>query len=240
MIDVSTTKLLAVLIDGDNFPADLAAALFAAITKLGAVAVCRVYGGSSGIAGWRGASAKHGIGLHEVMPGKNATDMKLAIEAMDIHHRGKLGVFCIVSSDSDFAVLARRLREDGVTVHGFGESKATAGFRLACNSFLTLDTPVPPKPVVQLGVAKSQKTPKSGVSAWPKLLAEALFGLPAGTEHLSLSALSEQIRKIDKTFSAKKYGGANFKELVVKSGLQLNKVEGHWVAVVPKALRPAA
>lgn len=240
MDSLSAIKPHAVLIDGDNFPADLSDELFAAVSGLGAIAINRVYGSSSGIAGWRAAAAKHGIGLHEVMPGKNAADMRLAIDAMDILHRGKIKAFCIVSSDSDFAELARRLREDGVTVRGFGESKAAASFRRACDTFVPLDSPEAPKQIVQLSVAQPQAKTQTQKSAWPKLLAQVLVQLTPGTAQLTLSDLGQRVRQFDKTFSASKYGATNFKTLVIESGLQLSKVKSDWVVVVPKALRRAA
>ena len=69
--------------------------------------------------------------------GKNATDMKLAVEAMDLLHRGQIEGFCIASSDSDFTTLASRIREDGVSglwfrraesLHGLCGVHATASF----------------------------------------------------------------------------------------------------------------
>ena len=67
--------------------------------------------------------------------GKNATDMKLAIEAMDLLHQKSLQGICIASSDSDFTTLASRIREDGLAVFGFGEKKTTAPYVAACDRF---------------------------------------------------------------------------------------------------------
>ncbi len=142
MASGEATKRLAVLIDGDNVPSELADALFAEVAKLGTVMIQRVYARSSGISDWREKANTRGIGLRETMPGKNATDMELAIDAMDLLHRGKLDGFCIVSSDGDFAPLARRLREDGVSVNGFGRANAALGLKGACDSFVALRMPV--------------------------------------------------------------------------------------------------
>ncbi len=71
--------------------------------------------------------------------GKNATDSALIIDAMDLIYTGRFQAFCIVSSDSDFTRLASRIREDGVTVYGFGERKTLGAFRNACDRFTYLD-----------------------------------------------------------------------------------------------------
>src|SRR5262249_22111276 len=71
--------------------------------------------------------------------GKNATDGAMIIDAMDLLYSGRFDGFCIVSSDSDFARLAARLREQGVTVYGFGERKTPRPFVTACDKFIYLD-----------------------------------------------------------------------------------------------------
>ena len=71
--------------------------------------------------------------------GKNATDSALIIDAMDLLYTRGFNGFCIVSSDSDFTRLASRIREDGVTVYGFGERQTPEAFRNACDRFTYLD-----------------------------------------------------------------------------------------------------
>ena len=61
------------------------------------------------------------------------------IDAMDLLHRGRVDGFCLVSSDSDFTKLAKRLREDGMDVYGWGERKAPEALRRACNDFYFID-----------------------------------------------------------------------------------------------------
>jgi hypothetical protein len=70
---------------------------------------------------------------------KNATDSAMIIDAMDLLYTGRFQGFCIVSSDSDFTRLASRIREDGVTVYGFGERKTPEAFRNACDQFTYLE-----------------------------------------------------------------------------------------------------
>ena len=120
------SQSLAVLIDADNTSARHAHAIFEEIVKLGEANVRRIYGDFSGtrLAGWNKQIQSLAILQHQQRSdttGKNASDIALVIDAMDLMHKGKLDGFCLVSSDSDFARLAQRLREDGLVVYGFGE-----------------------------------------------------------------------------------------------------------------------
>ena len=72
-------------------------------------------------------------------PGKNASDIGLIIDAMDILYTGDVQGFCIVSSDGDFNKLATRLREAGKVVIGMGEKKTPESFRVSCERFFFLD-----------------------------------------------------------------------------------------------------
>ena len=134
---------LAVLIDADNASARHARAIFEAVATLGEATVRRIYGDFSNgrLAAWNAAIGACAIVQHQQpahAKGKNAADIALVIDAMDLLHRGRLDGFCLVSSDSDFTRLAQRLREGGFRVYGFGESKTPQAFRNACHRFAIL------------------------------------------------------------------------------------------------------
>ena len=144
MPDEGSVKSLAVLIDADNTSARHAEPIFDEIVKLGEANVRRVYGDfSSGrLAGWDDAVKSLAILQHQQRnntKGKNAADIALVIDAMDLMHKGNMDGFCLVSSDSDFTRLAQRLREDGQLVYGFGERKTPEAFRNACNRFIYVE-----------------------------------------------------------------------------------------------------
>ena len=112
----------------------------AEIAKLGTASVKRIYGDFThpGLAGWRARLAEHSIEPVQQFSntkGKNASDIALIIDAMDLLHSRRFEGFCIVSSDSDFTRLASRIRAEGVTVYGFGEEKAPKAFVAACDKF---------------------------------------------------------------------------------------------------------
>ncbi|QUW19361.1 NYN domain-containing protein [Agrococcus sp. Marseille-Q4369] len=132
--------LLAVLIDADNVPPSRAAAVLAEVARLGTASVKRVYGDwtKPNLGGWKKVASEHVIQPMQQFAntaGKNATDSALIIDAMDLLYTRRFQGFCIVSSDSDFTRLASRIREEGVTVYGFGERKTPEAFRNACDRF---------------------------------------------------------------------------------------------------------
>lgn len=134
---------LAVLIDADNISSKYAATIFEELENYGLSTYRRIYGNWSKGNGWT-----EGILLeHSIMPvqqfsyttGKNATDMAMVIDAMDILYKNKVQGFCLVTSDSDFTRLAMRLREENMFVLGMGESKTPQALTRACNKFIHLN-----------------------------------------------------------------------------------------------------
>lgn len=136
-----STQRLAVLIDADNAQAVVMEGLFAEIARYGEATVKRIYGDftSKHSAQWKKVLNKFAIKPVQQFAyttGKNATDSTMIIDAMDLLYTQRFDGFCIVSSDSDFTGLAGRIREEGLTVYGFGENKTPEAFRNACHKFI--------------------------------------------------------------------------------------------------------
>jgi uncharacterized LabA/DUF88 family protein len=132
---------LAVLIDADNASAKIADGLFEEIAKIGEASVRRIYGDFSDprSKSWADKPSRYAIIPQQQFAyttGKNASDITLVIDAMDLLHSGRFDGFCLVSSSSDFTRLAARIREQGVDVFGFGEKKTPESFRQACRKFV--------------------------------------------------------------------------------------------------------
>lgn len=132
---------IALLIDADNAsPAGLDPVL-TVLAELGEVNIRRVYGNwrKQSLKGWADLVHRYGIEPQQqfdLTRGKNATDMKMTIDAMDLMFSGRVDGFGIMSSDSDFMPLAMRIRQDGVPVYGFGGDKTPEAFRQACTRFI--------------------------------------------------------------------------------------------------------
>ncbi len=135
---------IALLIDADNISAKYISLILSELSKYGKITVRRMYGDWSQdrLHSWMKQSSRYS--LTPVMqpnntPGKNASDIGLIIDAMDILYTGEVQGFCIVSSDGDFNKLATRLREAGKIVIGMGEKKTPQSFRVSCERFIFLD-----------------------------------------------------------------------------------------------------
>jgi NYN domain len=117
---------LAVLIDGENICGDLADELFERVSELGHPVVRRVYGNFAGTQAntWLAAMVRHGILARQICSAKNAADIALAIDAIDLLHGGRLDGFCIVSGDKGLALLATRLKEMNLDAYGFCRENA--------------------------------------------------------------------------------------------------------------------
>ncbi len=166
---ISDPILLAVLIDADNVPARHVNAIFAEITSLGEPSVRRIYGDfSTGqLKQWSGILAEHAIvPIHQPANtvGKNASDIALVIDGMDLLHSGRVGGFVLVSSDSDFTRLASRIREQGLPVYGIGERKTPDAFRKACKRFIFIEN-IESNP--EIPAAPAKPVPKKGKAAKP-------------------------------------------------------------------------
>ena len=141
---MSETKAIALLIDADNSPAKSIQKILAELARHGKVNIRRAYGNwtSSNLKGWESVLQDHAIQpiqQYDLTKGKNATDIAMVIDAMDILYTKNIDAFCIVTSDCDFAPLATRILSDGKMVIGFGERKTPLAFVNACSTFLFLD-----------------------------------------------------------------------------------------------------
>lgn len=170
---------LAVLIDADNAQPAVIEGLLAETAKYGVASVKRIYGDftSTRMTQWKQALLKHSINPVQQFAytsGKNATDSSLIIDAMDLMYTRRFDGVCLVSSDSDFTRLAQRLREEGLTVYGFGERKTPDAFVQACDKFIYVEVlrseaPAPPSPSPQKQAKKAARpaTRKPATQAEP-------------------------------------------------------------------------
>ncbi|WP_066761906.1 NYN domain-containing protein [Croceicoccus pelagius] len=136
---------IALLIDADNTtPAGIDPVL-TALAELGQVNIRRAYGNwaKPNLAKWAQITNEYGIRPQQqfdLTKGKNATDMAMTIDAIDLLYQGKVDGFGIMSSDSDFTPLVSRLRQDGLVVYGFGwKNKAPQALQTACTRFIDID-----------------------------------------------------------------------------------------------------
>lgn len=220
-------KLLAVLIDADNVLSRHAEAILKEISTVGEPALRRVYGdwSSQQLAGWKSAARDLGLVMHQQSAntkGKNASDIGLVIDAMDILHQGKFDGFVLVSSDSDFTRLASRIREEGLEVVGIGEAKTPESLRKVCNRFILIENIVgeaqaeptrDPKPAAAKAEAGSAPVKRPESEAIP-LIRKAMTNIDPDGEWYSLGQLGQYMVRADPDFDARTYGSARLSDLV--------------------------
>lgn len=207
------SRNIALLIDADNAsPNDLDAAL-TILGDLGTVNIRRVYGNWSkaGLKGWSKIIHRHAIEPQQqfdVTKGKNATDMKMTIDAMDLLYGGHVDGFGLMTSDSDFMPIAMRIRQNGIPVYGFGSTKTPEGFREACTRFIDL-TKLPPDESDNGG------KPKPAVDEeLVTLLGEAWKA--SKRDDQGFASLSEVGQRVSNrsSFDARSYGFSRLSELI--------------------------
>ncbi len=231
---------LAVLIDADNAQASVVEAILDEVARYGVASVKRIYGDwtEPALGKWKKSLLEHSIQPVQQFAytrGKNATDSALIIDAMDLLYTRRFDGFCLVSSDSDFTRLAQRLREEGMSVYGFGERKTPAPFLKACDKFIytdllvradtTAETPAAVAPSVTAGTAtsaapaRSSKVDKKPQPSKPDNFPSALVrqaigeaGDDSGWAHLG--AVGSYLTKIRPEFDARLYGHKKLSDLL--------------------------
>jgi hypothetical protein len=259
-------RRLAVLIDADNAQASVIEGLLAEVAKYGLASVKRIYGDftTQQQAQWKKVLLKHSISPVQQFAytsGKNATDSALIIDAMDLMYTGRFDGMCLVSSDSDFTRLAQRLREEGLTVYGFGEHKTPDPFVQACDKFiytevLRAEAPepapaaAPPKPArkqaAKKTAAKAPVPDAVAVAAPPSakaaplplpfnLLRQAIEEASDDEGWAHLGAMGAYLNKIKPNFDPRLYGQKKLSDLLRKQPKHFSVVERETSAGV-KAL----
>ncbi|HEY0123865.1 MAG TPA: NYN domain-containing protein [Rhizobium sp.] len=212
---------LAVLIDADNTSAKIADGLFEEVAKIGEASVRRIYGDFSGTRskGWADVLAKHAIIPQQQFAyttGKNASDITLVIDAMDLLHSGRFDGFCLVSSDSDFTRLAARIREQGVDVFGFGEQKTPESFRQACRRFFYTENLFPGKLKDEESAVSTDK-PLQPPSAAVPLIKKVLSQEDADDGWVNLGTVGKQLLNLAPDFDPRTFGFRKLSDLVRKT-----------------------
>ncbi|TYL50440.1 NYN domain-containing protein [Agromyces mariniharenae] len=212
--------LLAVLVDADNVPPSTIGAVLTEVARFGTASVKRVYGDwtKPNLSSWKQVASEHVIQPIQQFAntvGKNATDSALIIDAMDLLYTRRFHGFCIVSSDSDFTRLASRIREEGVTVYGFGERKTPEAFRNACDRFTYLD--VLDQPATESTSAARTRVPPPRLRSDTKLVSGLRTSVTTASGEdgwANLATVGQLMRKQHPDFDSRNWGYAKLSELV--------------------------
>ena len=183
---------IALLIDADNSPASKIDVILAELAKVGVTNIRRAYGNwkKDGLKGWEAVLHEYAIRpvqQFDYSKGKNATDMVMVIEAMDLLYTDQPEAFGIVSSDADFTPLVMHLKAKGALVYGFGAQKTPLPFVNACSRFLYLE---------HLGQSVVAEEPRPGKAGKPKPQAAAKGNGEAAATRMDAAALKQDARLV--------------------------------------------
>jgi hypothetical protein len=196
---------------------------------------------------------------YQYAAGKNTSDIALALDSLEAHFDGRADTFCLVTSDSDFAYVCRKLRERGATVCVVGEAKTPEALRHASDEFFEwtpLPQPAEPAAVpietatAHAGAARKVDPPrqdagKPAARRRPRFVVDAVSLLAATTSDgkVQLSPLGQYLKRTDPAFSTKTYGHSGLLDMLKTYDMLETRQEtaGHWtVGLRPAASDPAA
>lgn len=221
-------KNFALLIDADNVSAKYVKIIFDELSSYGTVSIRRIYGNWAKNYDWNESVlleySIQPIHQFDYTKGKNATDMLMVIDAMDILYSGNVDGFCIVTSDSDFTKLAMRLREDRMYVIGMGESKTPGALVKACDRFVHLDL---------IAGEESKHTPSKhkneiAVTSVEQIEEEIISYINSNEneEAISLSSVGSRLKQKFTDFDVRNYGYSQLSVFVREKCGRL-KLENH-------------
>ena len=235
---------VAVLVDCDNTTPDILEYGLSIVAQFGRLVLRRGYGNHATLANkWQDALVRLAFTpclQYQYAAGKNTADIALALDAMEAMFDSRADTFCLVTSDSDFAYLCRKLRERGATVHIVGEAKTPDALRNASDQFfewLPPESPAEPADAAKPTPAAASKPaakrrPKAVINAVTLLAAD----MPDG--RVGLSALGQYLKRTDPGFSAKTYGHTALSEMVrayPELALTQENGSGFWVSLKARA-----
>ncbi|WP_092135353.1 NYN domain-containing protein [Cupriavidus sp. YR651] len=236
---------VAVLVDCDNTSPEILEYALRVVAQFGRVVLRRGYGNHATLAHrWQEAMVRLAFTpclQYQYAAGKNTADIALALDAMEAMFDSRADTFCLVTSDSDFAYLCRKLRERGATVHIVGEAKTPDALRNASDQFFEWLPPEPAAEPADPAKPKAAAAPaKTPTKRRPKTVIKAVELLAGDTPDgwVGLGALGQYLKRTDPAFSPKAFGHAALSDMVrTYPDLVMNQQNGtgFWVSLKPKA-----
>lgn len=225
---------VAVLVDCDNTSPDILDYALRMCAQFGHIVVRQGYGNHTTLANkWQDALVRLAFTpclQYQYAAGKNTADIALALDALELMFDGRVETFCIVTSDSDFAYLCRKLRGRGATVCIVGEGKTPDALRNASDQFFEY-APAQPE--------QTKNEPPKLVKRRPRALLAAVSLLAAETAEgwVGLGALGQYMRRTDPGFSPQQHGHARLLDMIKTYPDLVVRLENgsHWVQPKPKA-----
>lgn len=249
---LSVESRVAVLVDCDNTSPEILEYALRVVAQFGRVVLRRGYGNHSTLAKtWQEALVRLAFTpclQYQYAAGKNTADIALALDALEAMFDHRADKFCLITSDSDFAYLCRKLRERGAMVCIVGEPKTPDALRNASDQFFEWK-PENATEVEQTGAnavqAKTEQTKAPIIKRRPKFVVDAVALLADSTSEgqVHLGALGQYLKRTDPGFSPTNFGHSGLLDMLKTYDLlALKKAEGghYTVGLRQQALSEAA
>jgi uncharacterized protein (TIGR00288 family) len=227
-----TESRVAVLVDCDNTSPEVLEHALRVVAQFGRVVLRRGYGNHATLANkWQEALVRLAFTpclQYQYASGKNTSDIALALDAVEALFDDRADTFCLVTSDSDFAYLCRKLRERGATVHIVGEAKTPDALRNASDQFFEWAKPAGlpepaangtaqgPMPADSKPVTPKPEAAKAVIKRRPLMVVEAVKLMAADTAEgkVRLDPLGQYLRRTNPAFSAQTYGHSGLLDML--------------------------
>ncbi len=210
---------VALLIDCENANPESIDGILGELAEKGAINIRRAYGNWKNQVAWE--AKLHPFAIQPIQQfaytkGKNAVDMCMAIDAMDLLFTESIDIFALVTSDSDFTPLVLKLLAKGKSVIGFGESKTPDPFKKACSTFIHTDSfgrPSEESPGSPGGGAKRSRNELRGDTELSNLLRSAVEAMKGEDGAAPMTMVGQYIAN-NSSLSPKNYGYARWSDLM--------------------------
>lgn len=217
MKNIEELENIAVLIDADNAQLGKIKLVLDEISSYGRIVVKKAFGN------WKDPILKNWEEVVKTLAikpeqqfaytkGKNATDISMVINAMDLLHTGSYDAFALVASDSDYTPLAIRLRESGVFVFGVGEKKTPLSFKNACDEFIS--TELLSDLSSDTSNDKTKDNPVNEMDPIHDLLKKVWIKHQDGDGFANVSSAGSYIKRVKPDFNTLAYGFQKLPDLI--------------------------
>lgn len=226
---------IALLIDAENTSVQYIDVVLKELKQYGDITVQRMYGDFSkkNMSEWAKKGLEYAIvPIHQARytSTKNASDIMLVIDAMDILFQSSSDVFCLVSSDSDFTRLASRLREGGKKVIGMGKSNASKTFINACNEYKFLDK-ISEEDDMEENSLESAITPLADIKTALNYMIQQAEN---SGEKLNMGSAKSQLQREFVDFDERNYGYSLFRKFIEEDTKYIVEVNGSTAYITRK------
>lgn len=236
----TTEGRVAVLVDCDNTTPEILEYALRVVAQFGRVVLRRGYGNHATLANkWQEALVRLAFTpclQYQYASGKNTADIALALDALEALFDARADTFCLVTSDSDFAYLCRKLRERGSTVYIVGEAKTPDALRNASDQFFEWQAP---EPAPRAGAAKAETGKVARQRPRSLNAAVALLAADTSEGRVGLGVLGQYLKRTDPAFSPKAFGHSGLLDMVQTYPDLATVKDGSVYWVSPKPRRQA-